>query len=51
MGATGTHANSREPGKLVPGHFWSKIQTFSRNQSFKEINLKLCGGFVKNRFK
>ena len=31
------HAKSREPGNLVPGHFWSKIQTFFRNQSSKEI--------------
>ena len=45
------HANSREPGNLVPGHFWSKMQTFFRNQRFKEMNLKLCGGFEKNGFK
>ena len=34
------HAKSREPGNLVPGHFWSKIRTFFRNQSFKDIKLK-----------
>ena len=42
------HAKSREPGNLVPGHFWSKI---FRNLRFKEVNLKLCSGFVKYRFK
>ena len=45
------HAKSREPGNLVPGHFWSKIRTFFRNQWFKELNLKLCCVFVKCRFK
>ena len=44
-------AKSQEPGNLVPGHFWCKIRTYFTNQRFKEINLKLCHGFVKNRFK
>ena len=37
---TGRQAKSQEPGNLVPGHFWSKIWTFFRNQRFKEINWK-----------
>ena len=41
------HAESREPGNLVPGHFWSKIRTFFKNQSFKEITLEFCASFVK----
>ena len=45
------HAKPREPGNLVPGHFWSIIRTFFRNQTFKVINLKLCCVFVRNRFK
>ena len=40
-----------EPWNLVPGHFWNEIRTFFRNQRFKDMNLKLCCGFVKNRFK
>ena len=44
-------AKSRDPWNLVPGHFWSKIRTFFRGQRFKDINLKWCCGFVKNRFK
>ena len=47
----GTHAKSREPGNLVPGHFWSKIRIFFRNQRLKEINLKSIGVLVENRFK
>ena len=43
------HAKSWEPGNLVPGHFWSKIWTFFKNLSFKEINLNLCCGFVKKQ--
>ena len=45
------HAKSREPGNLVPGHFWRKIQTFFRNQIIKEINLRFCCGFMKKQFK
>ena len=45
------HAKSREPGKLVTGHFWRKIRTFFRNHSIKEINLRVCFGFVKKWFK
>ena len=33
-------AKNREPGNLVPGHFLSKIRTFFRNQSFKDVKLK-----------
>ena len=44
-------AKSREPGNLVPEHFWNKIRTFFRNQRLKEINLIFCCSFVKNRFK
>ena len=43
------HAKSREPGNLVPGHFWSKIRTFVKNQRFKEINLNSWCGFVKKQ--
>ena len=35
----------------IPGHFWSKIRTFLRNQRFKETNSKLYCGCVKTRFK
>ena len=28
------HAKSREPGNLVPGHFWRKILTFSEMKDF-----------------
>ena len=45
------HAKILEPGNLLPEHFWRKIREFFRNQSIKEINLKFCWGFVKNRFK
>ena len=41
------HAKSWEPRNLVPGHFLSKIRTFSRNQSFNELNFNFCHGFVK----
>ena len=45
------HAKCLEPGNLVPGHFWSIIRTFFRNQRFKEMISKLCCGLLKNRFK
>ena len=45
------HAKSREPGKLVTGHFWRKIRSFFWNHSIKEINLRVCFGFVKKWFK
>ena len=40
------HAKYREPGNLVPGHFWIKYRTFFRHQRFKEKHLKLCGSFT-----
>ena len=43
-------AKSQEQGNLVPGHFLIKIRTFFKNQRCKEINLKLCSDFVKNRY-
>ena len=51
LAVPGALAKSQEPRNLVPGHFRRKIRIFFRYQRFKEINLKLCCGFVKNRFK
>ena len=30
------HAKKREPGNLVPGHFWSKIRYFSEIKDLKK---------------